>query len=155
MDNVFDIKVLTFSYGTNEVIKGLDFSIKQGRVTTLIGANGCGKSTLFNLITKNLRPQSGEIRLEGKDISQVKLKDFAKQVAIVHQYNTAPADISVEKLVSFGRTPYHGFVSLANTEEDEEKIKRALEITNTEKIKDKAACMDSNGTGSGRKDTFS
>lgn len=67
MDNVFDIKVLTFSYGTNEVIKGLNLSIKQGRVTTLIGANGCGKSTLFNLITKNLRPQSGEIRLEGKD----------------------------------------------------------------------------------------
>lgn len=145
MDNVFDIKGLTFSYGTNEVIKGLDLSIKQGKVTTLIGANGCGKSTLFNLITKNLRPQRGEIRLEGKDISHVKLKDFARQVAIVHQYNTAPADISVEKLVAFGRTPYHGFGSLSNSEEDEEKIKRALEITNTEKLKDKAVAQLSGG----------
>ena len=145
MDNVFNIKGLTFSYGTNEVIKGLDLSIKQGKVTTLIGANGCGKSTLFNLITKNLRPNSGEIRLEGKDISQVKLKDFARQVAIVHQYNTAPADISVEKLVAFGRTPYHGFGSPSNSEEDEEKIKRALEITNTEKLKDKAVAQLSGG----------
>ena len=145
MDNVFDIKGLTFSYGTNEVIKGLDLSIKQGKVTTLIGANGCGKSTLFNLITKNLRPNSGEMRLEGKDISQVKLKDFARQVAIVHQYNTAPADISVEKLVAFGRTPYHGFGSLSNSEEDEEKIMRALEITNTEKLKDKAVAQLSGG----------
>lgn len=145
MDNVFDIKGLTFSYGTNEVIKGLDLSIKQGKVTTLIGANGCGKSTLFNLITKNLRPNSGEIRLEGKDISQVKLKDFARQVAIVHQYNTAPADISVEKLMAFGRTPYHGFGSPSNSEEDEEKIKRALEITNTEKLKDKAVAQLSGG----------
>lgn len=145
MDNVFDIKGLTFSYGTNEVIKGLDLSIKQGKVTTLIGANGCGKSTLFNLITKNLRPNSGEIRLEGKDISQVKLKDFARQVTIVHQYNTAPADISVEKLVAFGRTPYHGFGSPSNSEEDEEKIKRALEITNTEKLKDKAVAQLSGG----------
>lgn len=145
MDNVFDIKGLTFSYGTNEVIKGLDLSITQGKVTTLIGANGCGKSTLFNLITKNLRPQRGEIRLEGKDISQVKLKDFARQVAIVHQYNTAPADISVEKLVAFGRTPYHGFGSLSNSEEDEEKIKRALEITNTEKLKDKEVAQLSGG----------
>lgn len=145
MDNVFDIKGLTFSYGTNEVIKGLDLSIKQGKVTTLIGANGCGKSTLFNLITKNLRPNSGEIRLEGKDISQVKLKDFARQVAIVHQYNTAPADISVEKLVAFGRTPYHGFGSPSNSEEDEEKINRALEITNTEKLKDKAVAQLSGG----------
>lgn len=145
MDNVFDIKGLTFSYGTNEVIKGLDLSIKQGKVTTLIGANGCGKSTLFNLITKNLRPNSGEIRLEGKGISQVKLKDFARQVAIVHQYNTAPADISVEKLVAFGRTPYHAFGSTSNSEEDEEKIKRALEITNTEKLKDKAVAQLSGG----------
>lgn len=145
MDNVFDIKGLTFSYGANEVIKGLDLSIKQGKVTTLIGANGCGKSTLFNLITKNLRPNSGEIRLEGKDISQVKLKDFARQVAIVHQYNTAPADISVEKLVAFGRTPYHGLGSPSNSEEDEEKIKRALEITNTEKLKDKAVAQLSGG----------
>ena len=145
MDNVFDIKGLTFSYGTNEVIKGLALSITQGKVTTLIGANGCGKSTLFNLITKNLRPQRGEIRLEGKDISHVKLKDFARQVAIVHQYNTAPADISVEKLVAFGRTPYHGFGSLSNSEEDEEKIKRALEITNTEKLKDKAVAQLSGG----------
>lgn len=145
MDNVFDIKGLTFSYGTNEVIKGLDLSITQGKVTTLIGANGCGKSTLFNLITKNLRPQRGEIRLEGKDISHVKLKDFARQVAIVHQYNTAPADISVEKLVAFGRTPYHGFGSLSNSDEDEEKIKRALEITNTEKLKDKAVAQLSGG----------
>lgn len=145
MDNVFDIKNLTFSYGTNEVIRGLDLSIKQGKVTTLIGANGCGKSTLFNLITKNLRPQSGGILLEGRDISQVKLRDFAKQVAIVHQYNTAPADISVEKLVAFGRTPYHGFGSLSNSEKDEEKINRALKITNTEKIKYKAVAQLSGG----------
>lgn len=145
MDNVFDIKGLTFSYGSEQVIKGLDLSLKEGKVTTLIGANGCGKSTLFNLITKNLKPQGGSIMLGGREVSQIKLKDFAKQVAIVHQYNTAPADISVEKLVAFGRTPYHGFGSIANSEEDEQKIKRALEITNTEKLKDKAVAQLSGG----------
>lgn len=145
MDNVFDIKGLTFSYGSEQVIKGLDLSLKEGKVTTLIGANGCGKSTLFNLITKNLKPQGGSIMLGGREVSQIKLKDFAKQVAIVHQYNTAPADISVEKLVAFGRTPYHGFGSIANSKEDEQKIKRALEITNTEKLKDKAVAQLSGG----------
>ena len=145
MDNVFDIKGLSFSYGSEQVIKGLDLSLKEGKVTTLIGANGCGKSTLFNLITKNLKPQGGSIMLGGREVSQIKLKDFAKQVAIVHQYNTAPADISVEKLVAFGRTPYHGFGSIANSEEDEQKIKRALEITNTEKLKDKAVAQLSGG----------
>lgn len=90
MDNVFDIKGLTFSYGSEQVIKGLDLSLKEGKVATLIGANGCGKSTLFNLITKNLKPQGSSIILGGREVSQIKLKDFAKQVAIVHQYNTAP-----------------------------------------------------------------
>ncbi len=145
MDNAFEIKNLNFSYGANHVIKDLSVTIEKGKITTLIGANGCGKSTLFNLMTKNLKPQSGQIMLGEKDISQIKLKDFARQAAIVHQYNTAPDDISVEKLVGYGRTPYHGFGIPADSREDDEKISRALEITNTEKIKNKAVSELSGG----------
>lgn len=145
MDKAFEIKNLNFSYGTNYVIKDLSVNIEKGKITTLIGANGCGKSTLFNLMTKNLRPQSGEILLEGQNVSQIKLKDFAKRAAIVHQYNTAPDDISVEKLVGYGRTPYHSFGVPADSREDEEKISRALEITNTVKIKNKAVSELSGG----------
>ena len=85
--------------GNNEILKDLDMDIPSGAVTTLIGANGCGKSTLFGLMTKNLKPASGEIKLAGCRISHMNIKEFAKQVAIVHQHNTAPADLSVEKLV--------------------------------------------------------
>lgn len=145
MDKAFEIKNLNFSYGTNHVIKDFSVNIEKGKITTLIGANGCGKSTLFNLMTKNLRPQSGEILLEGQNVSQIKLKDFAKRAAIVHQYNTAPDDISVEKLVGYGRTPYHSFGVPADSREDEEKISRALEITNTGKIKNKAVSELSGG----------
>ena len=145
MADVFEIRNLEFAYGTNEVIKGLSVKIAEGKVTTLIGANGCGKSTLFNLITKNLKPRSGEIFLRNQNVSGMKLRDFAKQVAIVHQYNTAPEDITVEKLVAYGRTPHHGFGMSANTSEDEEKIQRALEITNTFKHKDKPVSRLSGG----------
>lgn len=105
-DNVFQIRGLSFAYGKHAVLKGLDLDLHAGRITTLIGANGCGKSTLFHLMTKNLRPDTGRILLHGQDISTCRLRDFARQVAIVHQYNTAPADLSVEKLVAYGRTPY-------------------------------------------------
>jgi iron complex transport system ATP-binding protein len=145
MGNVFEISGLNFSYGETRVIKNLSVNIAEGRITTLIGANGCGKSTLFNLITKNLKPKSGSIRLKGTDISEIKLRDYAKQVAIVHQYNTAPDDISVEKLVGYGRTPHRGFGLPGNSEEDEEKISLALRITNTEKYKDKAVSQLSGG----------
>lgn len=89
------------------MLNGLDFSLHEGRITTLIGANGCGKSTLFNLMTKNLKPDQGEVFLREENIANLRLKDFAREAAIVHQYNTAPPDLTVEKLVSYGRTPYH------------------------------------------------
>ena len=57
-DNVFTINDLSFSYGTNKVIDNLNMELAEGKITTLIGANGCGKSTLFNLLTKNLKSQS-------------------------------------------------------------------------------------------------
>ncbi len=143
--DVFKINGLSFAYGKHEVLKGLNLTIHEGAITTLIGANGCGKSTLFNLMTKNLKPDAGEISLYGENISACRIKDFAKQVAIVHQYNTAPSDLSVEKLISYGRTPYHTMGLSSDPAEDEEKVKWAMEITNTVKIKDKPVAELSGG----------
>ena len=75
----------------------------------------------------------------------MKLKDFARKAAIVHQYNTAPPDITVKKLVEFGRTPYHTMGLSPNPEEDRGKVKFALEITDTEKFKDKPVSQLSGG----------
>lgn len=51
-NNVFTVKNLSFAYGKQQVLKNLDLELHEGKITTLIGANGCGKSTLFNLMTK-------------------------------------------------------------------------------------------------------
>ena len=98
--NIFTVKNLSFSYGKQQVLNGLDFSLHEGRITTLIGANGCGKSTLFNLMTKNLKPDQGEVFLREENIANLRLKDFAREAAIVHQYNTSTPDQTVEKLLS-------------------------------------------------------
>ena len=134
---VYEVRDLTFSYGKNNVLRGLSLDLEEGVITTLIGANGCGKSTLFNLMTKNLRPDGGNILFRGQPLSDIRLKDFAKQAAIVHQYNTAPPDLTVEKLVSYGRTPYHTFGLSKSSSEDEEKVNFAMEITDTAKHKSK------------------
>lgn len=141
----YSVGDLFFAYGKHEVLKGLSFDLHQGKITTLIGANGCGKSTLFNLMTKNLKPDSGEILLDGKNLADIRLKDFAKQAAIVHQYNTAPADLTVEKLISYGRTPYHTLGLLPDAKEDEEKVRWAMEITHTLNHKDKPVAELSGG----------
>lgn len=144
-NKTFTVKDLHFSYGSHEVLKGLDFTMHEGKITTLIGANGCGKSTLFNLMTKNLKPAAGQILLDGENIADIRLKDFAKRVSIVHQYNTTPQDLTVEKLIAYGRTPYQKMGISRNPEEDEEKILRAMEITHTLKHKDKPVSELSGG----------
>lgn len=143
-ETIINIEQLSFSYGEQNVLTQLNMAIKKGKITTLIGANGCGKSTLLNIITKNLKPYSGSIFINGQEISDIKLKDFARNVAIVHQYNTAPSDIKVETLVSYGRIPYKKLGEFYN-KEDEEKIKWALEVTNTYKYKDRALSELSGG----------
>lgn len=145
VSDIFTVKNLSFAYGKHQVLQGLDVSLREGKITTLIGANGCGKSTLFNLMTKNLKPDQGEIQFRGQDIAHLRLKDFAKEVAIVHQYNTAPPDLTVEKLVGYGRTPYHTLGLSGDPQQDEEKIRWALEITHTVKHKDKPVAELSGG----------
>lgn len=128
---VFTVNGLQFAYdhGRVPIFDGLDLTIPEGQITTLIGANGSGKSTLFNLLTKNLKPTGGSIHLRGGDVSALRLRDFARLVAIVHQKNSAPGDLAVEKLVGYGRFPYHGVGSAASTEEDERMVAWALEVT--------------------------
>ena len=127
--NVFSIRDLSFSYGAKRVFDGLSLDIPEGKVTTLIGANGSGKTTLFNLMTKNLKPQRGSVYLRQGNVADLRLRDFSRLVAIVHQHNTAPTDLSVEKLVAYGRFP-HGRAGLGGSAaENERMVSWALRTT--------------------------
>lgn len=157
--NVFTVRGLGFAYGGRAACKGgaaaggrgtrifdgLDLDIREGVVTTLIGANGSGKSTLFNLLTKNLKPQAGSIFLPAGDISALRLKDFAKLVAIVHQRNSAPGDLSVEKLVGYGRYPFQGLGQKRDADEDERMVAWALETTGLSELADAPVASLSGG----------
>ena len=139
-----EAKNVFFSYGKNEILKGASLKIEKGKVTTIMGANGCGKSTLFSLMTKNLAPGKGKILLGGKNISNLRLNEFARKVAIVHQYNTAADDITVERLVSFGRTPHLGMMGIRG-EEDERYVNWAMEVTNVSQFRERELSRLSGG----------
>ena len=124
-----EIKHLCFAYGNTPILKDLNFSIREGKITTILGPNGCGKTTLFRLLTRGLTPAKGSVWIKGKNIYTVDRKDFARGAAIVQQNNTSTADITVEELVAFGRTPYQKFYG-TRTKRDEEEIEKAMKITN-------------------------
>lgn len=138
-----EIENVEFYYGKHKVLDNISFKVMEGGITTIIGANGCGKSTLFNVMTKNLKPQKGRVILNGMDVADIPLKNFAKQVAIVHQYNTAPSDITVEKLIGYGRIAHGGFKR--NRDEDEKCIKFAMEVTGVSEFSKKQISALSGG----------
>ena len=132
------------TYGSNQILKDISLMIKEGKITTIMGANGCGKSTLFSLMTKNLNPNRGKVFLHGKNIKNLKLNEFARKVSIVHQYNQAADDITVERLISYGRTPYMKLMG-GKSEEDEKLIDHAIEVTGLEEFRNRELSQLSGG----------
>jgi iron complex transport system ATP-binding protein len=139
-----EIKNLSFAYGDHLVLDGVSFSVPRGKVTTVLGSNGSGKSTLFCLMTKNLNAQGGDILLEGKRITDIPLKEYARQVSIVNQTNSVSGDVTVERLVSYGRTPFLSFLKRPG-EEDERLVDWAMEITDVAKYRSHAVAKLSGG----------
>ena len=145
-DYAFETKSLTFSYdGKTNAVANADLGVRRGRITAVLGANGCGKSTLFSLLCRLLKPTSGGIFLDGVPAEKIPRRAFAQEVAIVHQYNTAAEDITVKKLVSLGRTPYHGLFQPGLSEEDSRQISRAMELSDVTAFADRPVLSLSGG----------
>ena len=83
----------------------------------------------MSVMSRNNRPLAGQARLENRDLVEYKPKEFAKKFAIVYQQNDIPPDLTVEKLVMFGRMPYSSLLK-KRTLEDEEAVTWALACTN-------------------------
>lgn len=129
-----DIKDIHFSYDNRaRTLQAVSATIETGKVTTIIGPNGSGKSTLLAVLCNQVAPQSGQVILDGKAVHAYKAKELAQKLAVVHQQNTAPADMTVEKLTRYGRIP-HKRMFAAQTAEDERAIEWALACT---KLSDK------------------
>lgn len=120
---------LNIAYQENLIVKDLNMTIPKGQITSIIGANGCGKSTILKAVGRILKPKSGSVYISGDEISKLSTKEIAKQMAILPQTPTAPNGLSVGELVSYGRFPHQsGFGNLSK--EDREIISWALSATN-------------------------
>ncbi|MFS0645301.1 ABC transporter ATP-binding protein [Siminovitchia sp. 179-K 8D1 HS] len=125
-----EIKDITYSYDkkTNH-LKNISSKIDQHKITTIIGPNGSGKSTLLGILANSYAPNKGQVIIDGKQLLHIKPKELAKKIAIVHQQNRAPADMTVEKLTSYGRLPYKSLFS-KQTSDDQQAVEWALQKTN-------------------------
>ena len=76
--SLLEVNDINVYYGAIHAIKGISFSVDEGEVVTLIGANGAGKSTTLNTVAGLLRPREGSIHFGGKDLARVHASDMVK-----------------------------------------------------------------------------
>jgi ABC-type sugar transport system ATPase subunit len=76
-DLLLDIRGLRASYGAVEVLRSIDFTVARGEIVALLGTNGAGKSTILRCISGLLRPDSGAIWFDGRDVAGISTEETA------------------------------------------------------------------------------
>ncbi len=140
---MIDIKNLTLGYGKTKILKNLSLSFKKGELTGIIGPNGSGKTTALKAVLGILPVTSGDIFIDGENISNLKRIDAAKRIAYLSQGNKSP-DMTVGELVLHGRFPYlkypHGY-----SEADKREARLAMAEMGLENLEHKLLSSLSGG----------
>lgn len=88
VDGTIDFEDVHFEYEENvPVLKSVSFHSEAGKTTALVGSSGSGKSTILSLVLNFIQPNKGRIKIDGKDLQSVKLRDYRKHLGVVLQDN--------------------------------------------------------------------
>jgi iron complex transport system ATP-binding protein len=141
---MLEIKALSCGYGPKTVITGIDLGVKAQEFFGIIGPNGSGKTTLLRAMARTIKPMAGQIILDGKDLWEIPLEDFALRCAVVSQYLPSVA-MTVEEYVLLGRIPHFKPWQFSETKEDLQAAREAMELTGISTLMDKSILHLSSG----------
>lgn len=116
------------AYGKSIIAKDLSVSVPSGSFTAIVGPNACGKSTLLQALSRLLAPGRGSVLLDGRAISAIPAKEFARRVGLMPQSSIAPDGITVTELVACGRYPHQNFLRQWSRA-DEQAVAAAIDAT--------------------------
>lgn len=140
----FGFQDITVEYDKKRILHRLTMEVPRGKIVTLIGQNGCGKSSLLKTVSRAVRQKSGSVIFQDRPIQSYPPKALAQKIAYLAQIHTYPPDIDVHTLVSYGRYPYTRF-GHGMTGEDAESIRRAIAVTGLESIQTRTLSTLSGG----------
>jgi iron complex transport system ATP-binding protein len=121
-------------YNKKAVVKDVSLKIQKGKITSFIGPNGAGKSTLLTMISRLTSMSSGQIYIDGQEITKADNTELAKKISILKQSNHLNIRLTIRDLVSFGRFPYS---KGRLTDEDQKFIDQAIQYMELEEIQHK------------------
>ena len=129
---MMQVRNLSYHYkGCPEVLKGVSFDIEPGKFLAILGNNGVGKSTLLKCFNHILRPDSGEVVLDGDNLLTKSTREVAKRVAFVSQ-SVPSTQMTVHDVVMLGRRPY---MNWGFTEKDHQIVHEAMHRLNVEDMR--------------------
>lgn len=123
----FEGKEIVAGYDKKVIVDGIDIAIPSNKISVIIGANACGKSTLLKTLARLIKPVSGQVVIDGKKVTSMPSKQLAKVLGLLPQSPVVPEGITVWDLVSRGRYPYQSFMKSMD-KADFEAVEEALEI---------------------------
>ena len=124
---------LDVGYQNQALIRDIALTLKQGKILTLFGPNGVGKSTILKSITRQLALISGCVYLEGKAMQEYGGQEFARKVAVVMTGRLQSEWMSCYEVVATGRYPYTGRMGILG-KEDKEKVEQALALVQAQDL---------------------
>ncbi|MEU2096587.1 ABC transporter ATP-binding protein [Streptomyces globisporus] len=128
---------LHLGYDDRAVVSGLDLAVPPGRITAIVGANACGKSTLLRALARLLAPRDGAVSLDGRALHSIPTRELAQRLGILPQSPVAPDGLTVIDLVNRGRSPHQTWWRQW-TKADEKAVHDALAATGTTDLADRA-----------------
>jgi iron complex transport system ATP-binding protein len=128
---------LTLGYDADHVVRDLSLAIPEGRITVIVGANACGKSTLLRGLARLLRPRQGSVLLDGVELHRMGTRAVATRLGILPQQPVAPEGITVADLVARGRHPHQRWFRQWSVD-DEGAVAGALAATGISDLADRS-----------------
>ena len=122
---MIEIKNISFSYGSNEAVKNVSFTVKQGECVGILGNNGSGKSTLITCLNKIRTPKAGSVYIDKHDMLKMNRLETARRISYVAQKNEI-SQMTVFDSVLLGRKPY---IKWAVSQEDIDICEEMIEKT--------------------------
>jgi iron complex transport system ATP-binding protein len=135
---------LTLGYDAEDVVRDLDVAIPDGRITVIVGANACGKSTLLRGLARLLKPRRGSVLLDGRSVHEMRTVDVARVLGLLPQTPVAPDGITVADLVGRGRYPHQGWFRQWSADDDV-AVTAALAATGTADLAERPVAELSGG----------
>jgi iron complex transport system ATP-binding protein len=133
---MYRITDVDFSYGTQSVLSDLNLAIEEKTFWAIIGPNGAGKTTLMHLLSGFLKPRSGEILFQNRNLSTFETVELGRQIAVVPQEVTIRFPFTCLEVVMMGRTPFKNRMERP-TPEDLDIVHHYMESTETLDFADK------------------